>query len=567
MTYIRFIVNARTGHHRNVFAACFLCCFVLATGLCVQGQSAVVVPLDSAATSYANKMVVSERSNFKDLQRSASKTINTMILNGHWMATFTIDSTIDGNAIISLEAGAKFQWSSLVLDEQSQWVLSKIRQNPVEQDDPIGWIDDVLNYYENHGYPFASLSFDSMSVQGGELIANLTIDRGPAIGLDSIAIKGYSAIKRPLLKYQLGLALGKPYSEQTIRDASRRIDRVEHIAFTRPPQVLFSDDKTTLYLYVEEEKNNAFSGIAGLNNLPEGGFTITGEADIRLLNSIKQGEDFRLQWRRPGVEMQMLDVALSIPFPFHLPIGLDGKLNLFRQDSSFFNLESELGAQIFVNQDWRVRLFYESRLSSVLSQDEIPIAGVGGFSSRYLQLGIHWDNTNHFLLPTKGIRFTANGGNGIRRSEGTSTSQWIGEANLRLYQPLFGRIGLFARSQLATIYGGELLANEVYRVGGINTMRGFNEQGLFASTYAIQNIEFRYALDRFSFIQVLADVGYFENTSAHLSGQNWLFAIGAGMSFQTDAGILNLVYAVGKTNDQPFDFPAANIHIGYISRF
>ncbi len=556
----------RISSSHNPFLALWLLVLLLGNA-CLYGQSVEIIPRDSAAQDYVNNMTLHNDMDYKNLEHNATKTLNRMVIDGYWMAAFSIDTNVTNKTLVFFEAGSKFKWTSLSLDEQSQWVLNKIRKDPIHNDDPLEWMDEILDYYENNGYPFASLSFDSMAINGGELSAKLSIDPGPPINFDSITVKGYNAIKRPLIKYQLGLALGQPYSEQDLLKATERIDRIEHISFTRPPQVLFSDKKTTLYLYVEEEKNNSFSGIAGLNNLPDGGFTVTGEADIRLLNSINQGEDFRLQWRRPGVEMQMLDVELIIPYPFHLPFGIDGKLNLFRQDSSFFNLESELGAQVFVNQDWRIRLFFESRLSSVLSQEELPIAGLGGFSSRYLQLGVRWDNTNHFLLPTKGVRFTASGGNGIRNSEGEPVSQWIGEANLRAFQPLFGRLGLFSHSQFATIYGGNLLANEVYRVGGINTMRGFNEQALFASTYAIQNIEFRYSLDRFSFIQVLADVGYFENTSSHLSGQNWLFALGAGMSFQTGAGILNLIFAVGKTNDQPFDFQSANIHIGYISRF
>lgn len=541
--------------------------FAFFQGIYASAQSLIISTDDSVAQTYVKTLQFQGSETPSDVRRSGARVISQMMRDGYWMAAFRVDSSQTEELELAFKAGPKFHWDTLILDEQSEWVLRKIRQNPLKEDAPIDWVDDVLNYYENNGYPFASVAFDSVRIIGGGMSAEVFIDPGPSISFDSISIKGYSSIKRPLLKYQLGIHLGQPYSESKLRDVNRRIDRVEHLTFVRPPQVLFSDKKTTVYLYVEEEKNNAFSGIAGLNNLPDGGYTVTGEADIRLLNSINQGEDFRLQWRRPGLEMQMLDAQITFPYPFHLPVGLDGKLNIFRQDSSFFNLESELGVQMYINQDWIVRLFYESRLSSVLTQGELPITGVAGFSSRYLHLGVKWDNTDHFLLPSKGVRFFASGGNGRRNAENESVTQWIGEANIRIYQPLFGRISLYTRSQAATIYGGDLFANEVHRVGGINTIRGFNEQSIFASTYAVQNIEFRYALDRYSFIQLLADVGYFENTSGHLGGQNWLFAIGAGMSFNTEAGILNLIYAVGKTNNQPFDFPAANIHIGYINRF
>ncbi len=525
-------------------------------------------PMDSVTEQVVEQF---RGNNFDDVYhavKTGRRLLNQLLRDNYWLASMEVDSSfLPDTLVISITAGPYFQWKALQLDEQSRFVLEKTKKDPLNESSPMTWVEDVLLYYENYGYPFAALSFDSVNLEGGDMSANVQIDPGPYITIDSITIKGYSSIKRPMLKYQLGVTKGMRYSEKKIRESEKRIDRVEHLTFARPPQVLFSEEKTTLYLYLEEEKNNSFSGIAGLNNLPEGGVTITGEADIRLLNSINQGEDFRLQWRRPGVEMQMLDVNLSVPFPLHLPIGLDAKLNLLRQDSSFFSLEAEIGAQLYINQDWRVRLFYESRSSSVLSQGELPITGVAGFSSRFLQLGVLWDNTNHFMAPTKGIKFSANAGNGLRSSSEESVNQWIAEAINKVYLPIYGQFGFYAQTHFATIYGGELLSNEVYRLGGINTMRGFNEQSLFASTYFVQNLEFRYALDRFSFFQILGDFGFVENTSQHLSGQNLLYAIGAGMSFQTEVGVLNLIYAVGKVDDQPFDFPAAKIHIGYINRF
>ena len=45
------------------------------------------------------------------------------------------------------------------------------------------------------------------------------------------------------------------------------------------------------------------------------------------------------------------------------------------------------------------------------------------------------------------------------------------------------------------------------------------------------------------------------------------FGVGAGISISTGAGLLNLIYAVGKSNDQPFSVRFSKIHIGYTGRF
>jgi hypothetical protein len=42
---------------------------------------------------------------------------------------------------------------------------------------------------------------------------------------------------------------------------------------------------------------------------------------------------------------------------------------------------------------------------------------------------------------------------------------------------------------------------------------------------------------------------------------------GAGLNFETRAGIFAFNYALGKKNQNPIDFRAGKIHFGYISIF
>ena len=51
--------------------------------------------------------------------------------------------------------------------------------------------------------------------------------------------------------------------------------------------------------------------------------------------------------------------------------------------------------------------------------------------------------------------------------------------------------------------------NELYRFGGLNTLRGFNEEELFASTKGQLTLEYRFLLDRNSNV-FLFFLGYHE---------------------------------------------------------
>ena len=110
-----------------------------------------------------------------------------------------------------------------------------------------------------------------------------------------------------------------------------------------------------------------------------------------------------------------------------------------------------------------------------------------------------------------------------------------------------------------------ILFNELYRIGGINDIRGFDEQSLFSSAYVIGTLEYRYHLDKNSFLRMFYDWAYLENKLTNI-GVN-ASGIGAGMQVQTNAGMLQLSYALGKIDNNLFSFQNGKIHFGIINYF
>ncbi|TVQ76836.1 MAG: hypothetical protein EA358_08390 [Flavobacteriales bacterium] len=482
----------------------------------------------------------------------------------YWLANARID-TISDSLNVYLSTGPQFSWENLELDSLSERMISRWKiEHPTKN--PSVWLNELLRYYENTGYPFASIEILDFNLQGGAMSGRAQVQPGPYISIDSIALKGYSSVRRSLLRFELGIHSGMEYNERTISRLSQRIDRIPFLGFARQPQVLFSKEKSVLFLYIQEEKNNRFNGIAGLNSLQDGGVTVTGEVDLLLQNSLNKGERLEVQWRRPGVEMQMLDVAFDFPFPFDLPFGVTGALNFLRQDSSFLNIDFLGGLRFWASKDARLRLLYESKQSVILSEESF-VTGAANFSARFVKLGLEYNNSNHFLQPTKGVRFFGHVGRGVRNSFEESENQWRALGSLEIFQPIWGRFGAYSRSLSATLLTDNYLPNELYRIGGVNSLRGVNEQSLFASSYFIQSAELRYALDRFSYIQLLGDFGVIENRSGFQTGLQRNYAVGAGMTFRTELGLLQLIYAVGKQGSNSFDFQASTLHIGYTSTF
>jgi outer membrane protein assembly factor BamA len=114
----------------------------------------------------------------------------------------------------------------------------------------------------------------------------------------------------------------------------------------------------------------------------------------------------------------------------------------------------------------------------------------------------------------------------------------------------------------------DIFRNELFRIGGYKILRGFDEESIYASRYAIFTAEYRYltGLNSFLFLFTDAAVTKTKYQSADLS--NNFLSTGLGLSVETGFGILNVSYAIGKRNDVKFDLRGASkIHFGYINYF
>ena len=109
--------------------------------------------------------------------------------------------------------------------------------------------------------------------------------------------------------------------------------------------------------------------------------------------------------------------------------------------------------------------------------------------------------------------------------------------------------------------------NELIRIGGLFTLRGFDEESIFATFYSIATVEYRYILEQNSFLYLFFDGAYYEkdNVKGYVSDRP--IGFGAGMSFDTKAGIFSISYALGKQFDNPILFRSAKIHFGFINYF
>jgi outer membrane protein assembly factor BamA len=111
----------------------------------------------------------------------------------------------------------------------------------------------------------------------------------------------------------------------------------------------------------------------------------------------------------------------------------------------------------------------------------------------------------------------------------------------------------------------EYIVNELYRFGGINSIRGFNENTLQGNVFASLLSEYRYVLSPNIYVHSIMDYAYFQDKTTNLSGN--LIGLGFGFGILTKNGLLNLVYANGSTKDQAIKLSNSIVHISLKTTF
>jgi len=121
------------------------------------------------------------------------------------------------------------------------------------------------------------------------------------------------------------------------------------------------------------------------------------------------------------------------------------------------------------------------------------------------------------------------------------------------------------KSQNFYLQSENYIINELYRFGGINSIRGFNENSLQGNLLTSILTEYRYVLTPSIYIHSIIDYGYYQDRTSDINDR--VLGLGFGFGLLTKNGLLNLVYANGSTKDQTIKFSNSIIHISFKTTF
>ncbi|MEX2379486.1 MAG: hypothetical protein WD530_01985 [Vicingaceae bacterium] len=536
-----------------------------------------------------------------DKQHALSK--SDEILKQLYAASFLnarLDSLKEGEDQITLYffQGETYEWLQLRKGNLPTELIGKVDLNnrlfwnrPFNSEDLTSLFERTIQYYENNGYPFVSVQLDSVKIDSNRKIeAALNVKENKYYTLDSIEIKGNTEISRKYILKQLDLKLGEAYDESVLKKVSDRIAEVPFIREKEKQQVLFFEESVKLLLHLEKQQASRFDGVIGLlTNKDDSKIELTGDVDLNLINSFNRGENIGLNWRKLKGNSQDLNVLFNYPYFLNTDFGLDFNFKLYKRDTTFLDLISRLGISYNLRRGEFLSLFMECRRSSLLSKNQYinnsnpELPPFGDISLTMFGVGYRLERFDYRINPRSGVGLISSFAAGRKKLRKIAaleeeqpglydeiplnTNQYDASIKLRYFIPIGSRSTILLANKSASIYAETIYENELLRIGGLKTFRGFDEESIFASTYSIFTLEYRFLLDRNSFFSVFSDGGYYESESMSNFIKDTPIGVGAGMSFETGAGIFSINYAIGKQFDNPFDLRAGKIHFGFISLF
>lgn len=550
-----------------------------------------IVPTDTAAQKV--RLPAYEKKYSMPEQRTKAVQDYLFDLYDEGFLAATIDSS-GGDSVftkIYLTRGPRYKWASIRPGNVQENFLARSGyreklyfEEPIRFNRVRAMQKKILEQYENNGYPFAVIRLDSIQIRGDRIHAALDAQPGPSVLIDSITVEGKGRIAPAYLYSYLGLKPGKPYNESAVLKIESRLKGLPFVAPSKKPVVEFSGNKAKIRLFLDKRNASQFYGIVGI--VPQsdlnGGFLITGDVKLRLHNLLRRGELLDLQWQRLQTATQSLKVQAAYPFLLNTPIGLDGKFDFFRVDSAFFTININASVLYLMQGMDNVRIFYNYQTSrKVLPEDgQSTLSGIANTDIHYYGLGFQRERLDYRLNPRKGYVIQMQAAIGTKKIFPTpqdtinpvdtlslNTVQGNMTGSVEGYIPVWKRFTIKLGARAGWQINPYLFRNELFRIGGLRTLRGFDEESIYSSMYAFGTFEFRFLIDEGSYVSLFSDAGYYERSIRNEYYSSYVIGFGAGITFATKVGLFTLNYALGTQKESPVDFRRSKIHFGYINYF
>ncbi len=573
------------------------------------GQNTHIIKVfsqDKPATFFAKKLSYPEH--VKDSaqgRREALSLLDKVHSHGYIAASIDSMKADTAHTYIYMYVGEKFEKIVLQNGDVDEHLLNDagvksivLSGKPIRISEALMVKEKLIQQCENTGYPFASVKLDSFGREGDFFSAQLFLEKNELIRYDTIRILGKTKAKRAFLKTYLAIKPGKPYNEANVKRISQRLAGLQFLEPIKGNTVEFVNGKAKVNLFLKDKKSSQFDFLVGLLPGSSGQkLLVTGDAHLDLVSAFGMGEEFYLQWQKLQPQTQTLNLKIVYLYLFGLPLGVNVTFDLFKHDTSYVDINGDYGIQYQLSGSNYLKASLQQKISIITSVDTNFIVQNRrlppniDLTSNDFAVQYYLQKLDYKFNPTKGYVLTVEGAAGVRTiKRNNAIVALYDEVGGQYFSHLYDTVHLTAfefrlglaidkywrlgsRQTIKTslagkyFYSATIFQNQEYRLGGINSLRGFDDQSIYTPYYAMGNIEYRFLLSKNSFVSAFVNGAIVKNAPGRNGTFDYPFGFGISAAVETKAGIFGITYAMGRQLGNKINFNSAKIHFGYLNYF
>lgn len=428
---------------------------------------------------------------------------------------------IKGNTVISRE---KLK-NTLGVKEQEMINLNHLNKG----------LEDLMDYYHQEGYILADLKDVDLSPEG---VLTIEIDEGY---LTAIELLGNEKTQDHVILREMRSTEGEVFNLQRVELDLRRIYNLGFFSDVRPHLERMDPAVNEVKLVIEVDETTTGNADVGAGYSSRDGWL--GYLEIRESNLLGRGQrlGFRLEL---GRNITTYEISFHEPYIF----GSKNSFGISLYDRTFkreTHDEQRTGGSITLGRP----LFEEVRGSIRFKQEQTGILYPGLDPDRStlksLTFTLNRDTTFDPFRPRDGSRdtFSVESAGYFLGGDHDFTRYNL---TLRRYFPAFMQEDAWAFRFMGGVITGEVPVHERFRIGGVDSIRGYRDNQFDGEQMLVINSEYRFPI-----VEILEGVAFVDVGHTWLEGESidisqFRSSTGIGVRIHTPIGQLRLDYGLQK---------------------
>lgn len=425
-------------------------------------------------------------------------------------------------------------------------------------------INNIIKHLADKGQVFSNCQLTNIEIKDNEVFAKLNLITTKTNLISGIRIKNYEKFPKKFIKHFLRLKSNQPLNITDIEEKSTRLNYLRFASEAKKPELLFTKDSTITYLYINKKKANSFEGFLGFSSNPDTEkLDINGNINLQLINNLNSGEEVYLKYQSTENEQKKINIKAVIPYNFNSPFSLEGEFDIFKKDSSFTNNTQSIQTKYDLNKNIKIGTGLRFNSSNSLTEDNTNNLDLKKTS--YLFNFTHQTpnkTSDFFRTKTKTLLE-------LSLTKRKTPEQTDSQQNVFLTSEYTFQINrtnsFFIKTEGNYLISNNIFNNEHLYIGGINSIRGYQENSIPSTQYNTLNTEYRIELNQTLYTHTVIDYTITKNITTNNFDN--LFGFGLGFGLKTNNSLLRFIIANKKSKDETIKFSESKIHLSLSTLF